>query len=50
MLLFEIGDNQAVEVNRILKRSGFVDVKIFNDDAGNKRAIAGFLAAPTAVE
>jgi release factor glutamine methyltransferase len=44
MLLFEMGDTQAGEVNKCLKRAGFTDIKIFNDDAGHKRAIAGFLA------
>jgi release factor glutamine methyltransferase len=50
MLLFEIGETQAVEVNRFLKRAGFVDIKLFSDDSGNPRAIAGFMAAPAAVE
>jgi release factor glutamine methyltransferase len=43
MLLFEIGETQAGEVNKCLKRAGFVDTKVFADEAGNKRAIAGFM-------
>jgi release factor glutamine methyltransferase len=43
MLLFEIGETQAGEVNKCLKRAGFVDTKVFTDEAGNKRAIAGFM-------
>jgi release factor glutamine methyltransferase len=42
MLLFEVGDTQAGEVNKALRRAGFIDMKIFNDEAGHKRAIAGF--------
>ncbi|MDR0991433.1 MAG: peptide chain release factor N(5)-glutamine methyltransferase [Ruminococcus sp.] len=43
MMLFEIGETQASEVNKILRRAGFENIKIFNDTAGNKRAIAGFM-------
>jgi release factor glutamine methyltransferase len=48
MLLFEVGETQAGDVNKILRRAGFENMKIFNDNAGNKRAIAGFMPSVSA--
>ncbi|MDR0946398.1 MAG: peptide chain release factor N(5)-glutamine methyltransferase [Ruminococcus sp.] len=41
MMLFEIGEDQALEVKRILRRAGFNEINVFKDFAGNDRAVMG---------
>jgi release factor glutamine methyltransferase len=40
-LLFEIGYNQGAEVSKMMKNSGFSDVKILKDYSGLDRVVYG---------
>ena len=45
-LIFEFGWDQAPDVQYIMAQAGYVDLKVFQDDAGNWRVVEGRVPAP----
>ena len=41
LIFFEIGHNQGREVQDLLQKEGFVDIKLFRDLAGLERVVSG---------
>ena len=48
-LIFEVGEDQAEDVSRILRRNGFTDIRRFRDTMEVERVVAGRVTNPRSI-